>query len=61
MNNPIKDYHRTPTYDELIQEASIHPTDTIKYPNIIATHLRNAPELTRFDDQICLDVNTLKL
>ena len=59
MNNSIKDYHRKPTYDELIQEAIIHPTDIIKYPNRIATQLRNSPMLTRFDDEAFLDVNVL--
>ena len=59
MNNSIKDYHRKPTYDELIQEAIIHPTDIIKYPNRIATQLRNTPQLTRFDDENVLDVNIL--
>ena len=57
MNNSIKDYHRKPTYDELIQEAIIHPTETIKYPNRIATQLINTPQLTRFDDEDFLDVN----
>jgi hypothetical protein len=37
MNITLKDYHRKPTYVELIQEAVIHPTETIKYPNRIAT------------------------
>ena len=51
MNNSVKCYHRKPTYDELIQEAVIHPTETIKYPHIIATQLRTTPQLTRFDDE----------
>ena len=59
MNSSIKDYHRQPTYDELIQEAIIHPTDTIKYPNRIATQLGNTQQSTRFDDENVLDVNTL--
>ena len=59
MNNSIKDYHRKPTYDELIQEAIIHPTDMIKYPNRFATQLRNTPQITRFDDENFLDVNIL--
>ena len=59
MNNSIKDYHRKPTYDELIQEAIIHPTDMIKYPNRIATQLRNTPQLTRFDDENFLDTAVL--
>ena len=61
MNNSIKDYHRKPTYDELIQEAIIHPTDIIKYPNRIATQLRNTPQLTRFDDEICFRCKYFKL
>jgi hypothetical protein len=52
MNNSIKDYHRKPTYEELMQETIINPTEMLKYPNIIATQLRNTPQLTRFDDEI---------
>ena len=59
MNNSITDYHRKPTHDELIQEAIIHPAETIKYPTRIATQLRNTPQLTRFDDENVLDVNGL--
>jgi hypothetical protein len=59
MNNSIKDYHRKPTYEELIQEAIINPTEMIKYPNRIATQLRNTPQLTRFDDESFLDINIL--
>jgi hypothetical protein len=59
MHITLKGYHRKPTYDELIQEAVIHPTETIKYPNRIATHLRTTPQLTRFDDESFLDMNTI--
>ena len=59
MNISLKDYHRIPTYTDLIQEAVIHPTETIKYPNIIATQLRNTPQLTRFDDEIVLDISNI--
>ncbi len=59
MSFSVKGYHRKPTYDELIQEAVIHPTETIKYPNRIATQLRNTPQLTRFDDESFLDMNTI--
>ena len=31
MHSSLKDFHRTPPYAELIQEAVIHPTETIKY------------------------------
>ena len=37
MNTSVKCYNRKPTYDELIQEAVIYQTETIKQPNIIAT------------------------
>ena len=59
MSISVKGYHRKPTYEELIQEAVIHPTDTIKYPNRMATQLRNTPQLTRFDDESFLDMNTI--
>ena len=52
MSISIKGCHRQPTHDELIQEAAINPTQTIKYPNIIATQLRTTPQLTRFDDEL---------
>ena len=59
MNISVKGYHRKPTYDELIQEAFINPTETIKYPNKIATQVRNTPQLTRFDDESFLDMSTI--
>jgi hypothetical protein len=59
MNNSSKHYHRKPTYEELIQEAIINPTEMIKYPNRIATQLRHTPQLTRFDDESFLDINIL--
>ena len=59
MNSSIKDYHRKQTYDELIQEASIHPTDMIKYPNRIATQLRTSAQLSRFEDENFLDTHIL--
>ena len=59
MNSSVKGYHRKPTYDELIQEAVINPTETIKYPNRIATQLRNTAQLTRFDDESYLEMSTI--
>ena len=59
MSFSVKGYHRKPTYYELIQEAVINPTETIKYPNRIATQLRNTPQLTRFDDESFLDMSTI--
>ena len=59
MNSSVKGYHRKPTYDELIQEAVINPTEKIKYPNRIATQLRNTAQLTRFDDESFLEMSTI--
>ena len=55
MNSSIRGYHRKPTYAELLQEAVINPTETIKYPTMITTQLINTPHLTRFDDEDLLD------
>ena len=52
-NISLKDYHRIPTHAELIQQAVIHPTETINHPNRTATQLRTTLQLTRFDDEIC--------
>jgi hypothetical protein len=46
MNISIKAYHTKPTYEELIQDAVINPTELITYPNRFATQLRNTPQLT---------------
>ena len=35
-----------------MQEAVIHPTETIQYLNTVATQLRHTPQLTRFDDEL---------
>ena len=60
MKISLKDYHRIPTYAELIQEAVIHPTETIKYPHRIATQLRTTLQLTRFDNESCCsDMSTI--
>ena len=37
MNNSLNCYQIKPTYAELSQEASIHPTEPIKYPCVKAT------------------------
>ena len=59
MSFSVKGYHRKPTYDELIQEAVMNPTETIRYPNRIATPLRHTPQLTRFYDESFLDMSTI--
>ena len=55
MNSSIRGYHRKPTYAELLQEAVINPTETIKYPTMITTQLINTPHLTRFHDEDLLN------
>ena len=59
MHNSVTGYHRTPTYDELIQEAVINPTETVKYHNRIAKQLRHTSQLTRFDDESFLEMGTI--
>ena len=61
MNNLIQDYHRTPTYAELFQEASIHPTETIKHPNRTATQNIHTPQLQLFDDEESIRCKHFKL
>jgi hypothetical protein len=46
MNISVQDYHREPTYSELMHEAVINPTATINYSNVIATQLRNTSQKT---------------
>ena len=42
--------HRMPTYDEVIYDAVLHPTDKIRLPDRMATQLRNTHQLTRSDE-----------
>ena len=42
--------HRMPTYDEVIYDTVINPTDRISLPDRMATQLRNTHQLTRFDE-----------
>ena len=51
-------YHKKPTYDEMVKESITNPTDKIALPDREATQLRNTPQLTRFDDESFLDLNT---
>jgi hypothetical protein len=50
VNSYVSNMHRVPTYEELVYEAIIHPTDKIKLPDRQATFIRNLPQMTRFDD-----------
>jgi hypothetical protein len=43
--------HKVPTYDELVRDTITDPKDRIAVPNIMATQLRNTPQLTKFDEQ----------
>ena len=45
-----KDMHRVRTYDEIIHDDVLFPTDKINLPDRMATRLRNLPQLTRFDE-----------
>ncbi len=51
-------YHKKPTYDEMVKESITNPTDKIGLPDRMATQLRNTPQLTRYDDESLLDLNS---
>ena len=51
-------YHRKPTYAEIVKETITNPTDKIALPDRQATQLRNTPQLTRYDDESLLDLNS---
>ena len=51
-------YHKKPTYDEMVIESITHPTNKIALPDRQATQLRNTPQLTRYDDESLLDLNS---
>ena len=42
--------HRRPTYDQVLYDTVINPTDKINLPDRMATELRNTHQLTRFDE-----------
>jgi hypothetical protein len=42
--------HRVPTYEEIIYDTVLNPTDKIALPNRRASQLRSLPQLTRFDE-----------
>ena len=42
--------HRMPTYNEVIYDTVINPTDKISLPDRTATLLRSTHQLTRFDE-----------
>ncbi len=51
-------YHKKPTYEEMVKESITNPTDKIALPDREATQLRNTPQLTRYDDESLLDLNS---
>ncbi len=51
-------YHKRPTYEEIVKETITNPTDKIALPDRQATQLRNTPQLTRYDDESLLDLNS---
>ena len=50
-------YHKKPTYGEMVKESITNPTDKIGLPDRMATHLRNDPRLTSFDDDEFLNLD----
>ncbi len=51
-------YHKKLTYEEMVKETITNPTDKISLPDRTATQLRNNPQLTRYDDESLLDLNS---
>ncbi len=51
-------YHKRPTYAEMVKESITNPSDKIALPDRQATQLRNTPQLTRYDDESLLDLNS---
>ncbi len=51
-------YHKRPTYAEMVKESITNPTDKIALLDRQATQLRNTPQLTRYDDESLLDLNS---
>ena len=54
----IEQYYKKPTYAEMVRESVTNPTDKIELPDRLATQLRNTPQLTRYDDESLLDLNS---
>jgi hypothetical protein len=42
----------------MVKESITNPTDKIALPDRLATQLRNTPQLTRYDDESLLDLNS---
>ncbi len=56
MNINKLEYHKRPTYAELVRDTITNPKDKIVLPDRYATQLRNTPQLTRYDDETFLDL-----
>ena len=56
MNIDKLEYHKRPTYAELIRDTITNPKDKIALPDRYATQLRNTPQMTRYDDESFLDL-----
>jgi hypothetical protein len=56
MNLNKLEYHKRPTYAELVRDTITNPKDKIALPDRYATQLRNTPQMTRYDDESFLDL-----
>ncbi len=56
MNINKIDFHRKPTYAEMVKSTITNPTDKIDLPDRYATRLRNTPQMTRYDDESFLEL-----
>ena len=50
------DYHKKPTYAEIVKSTITNPKDKIDLPDRYATRLRNTPQMTRYDDESFLEL-----
>ena len=57
MNINKIDFHRKPTYAEMVKSTITNPKDKIDLPDRYATRLRNTPQMTRYDDETFLEIS----
>jgi hypothetical protein len=50
--------HKHPTYEDMVQDTSSHPTDSFVLPDIMATQIRSTHQVSRFDNDTYLGLNT---
>ncbi len=56
MNINKLEYHKRPTYADMVRGTITNPTDKIALPDRMATQIRNTPQMTRYDDESFIDL-----